>query len=308
MKKIRRINFIGGKDISILSRRNHKNPPQKLIRLFKTLNNSYREKNYENCYIQIRTILNHIPSIFGFSNIDELISQIKNEKSVLKSSVKRIHETFKNLADDELHKQASKFELRKGNREVLDNHKSDLKILLEGISDQLLNNDFRDSRVQESTNKKTKNKLQLFEQYIEEEQWRSKNIDNKNIWICERDELFQIHEQNELNDFSNPWTTIYPHKNGSWNCSVYLMYNNNIIETFMLIYCDGGRVFFVMPDTDTADSKILEPNPKYYWVIDSLKYKLNKFLIDAKEKANLGEFDSLGTVARRSKIEIRANY
>lgn len=150
--------------------------------------------------------------------------------------------------------------------------------------------------------------LQIFEEYIKNEKWYKEFVNNKEIWICEKDNLYQIHERDDRDEFSEPWTQVYPDKLGSGQSSVDLVYNNNHIKRFTFIYCDGGRINVVMPEVEADSNNFWEGKDAlngsykdigYFWVSDSLGVQLTRLI------GSFYIYKNIEGVANRSHIEMR---
>lgn len=281
-----RNNYIDPRLIAALRKCSEK-PPVKLIEHCVSLNNSYKNKNYTTVAIVIRGVLDYIPTVFGFANTVQVYSELQGKKT-FKEALKLLDQTTRNLADDGLHSPARKDETLKVSKLTLDNLQGNLAIVLDATAEQLKTNDLRDecnAKLAEQRAvkpKRQKSQLETFEDYIVNKQWSEQEIDGNTVWICESDNLYQIHVRSGHDEFSEPWTQIYPDTNGSGKYSVDLVYGGTIIKRFTFIYCDGGRINVVMPElyvppkhripykdfNDHTDYR------QFRWHKDSLGYKL----------------------------------
>lgn len=84
----------------------------KLIRLCEELNNAYRSESYLSVGMIGRTILHHIPPLFGLKNFDEVASNYGGPKDhrSFKGSMAHLAVSLKNIADGLLHTQIRKKE------------------------------------------------------------------------------------------------------------------------------------------------------------------------------------------------------
>jgi hypothetical protein len=259
--------------------------------------------------------MDYIPTIFSFDNCTNLVAQIKGNVT-FKKSLKELDTAIRNVADDVMHNPAKKQEYMKVTKQTIDNQQGNLLIVLESVIKQLQSMDLRDNgnKLIESKSlipkeKPYKTQLEIFEDYIENEEWYEEDIDHKHIWICKKDNLYQIHEGDDYDDFSEPWTQVYPDSLGSGKNKVLLYYNNNLIKNFTFIYCDGGRINVVLPrreinhNNNLWEGKDLQggtyKNVTFYWEKNSLGYKLTQLI------GSFYIYDSIEGVARISKIEIR---
>lgn len=143
-------------------------------------------------------------------------------------------------------------------------------------------------------NSETTHNLKTFERYLEEYRWNKEFIEQKEVWICEYDNLYQI-EIGERNDnFTEAWTKVYPASNESWQKPVYLKIGGNHIKQLLFVAMDGGRIFVPLPEINSNNDQI-----SYYWERNSLEFKVGRIV---------GEYyiyNSLEGIAERSKIEIK---
>lgn len=117
------------------------------------------------------------------------------------------------------------------------------------------------------------NTLQQFEYLLDAALWKREHIDHQNVWICQDDNLFQIVEGLEIDDFTESWTTVYPDKMGSSKHSVYLKINNVIIKQLLFVSCDGGRINVVIPNRSYESEEM-----EYYWYENSLEFKVMRLI------------------------------
>ncbi|MDB5179426.1 MAG: hypothetical protein JWN12_58 [Candidatus Saccharibacteria bacterium] len=266
-------------------------PPVKLIEHCNSLNNSYKKQNYTTVAILIRGVLDYVPTIFGFANTAQVYSELSGKKT-FKDALRQLDQASRNLADDGLHSPARKDETLKVSKLTVDNLQGNLAIVLAETAQQLRTKDLRDegnAKLAEQRAvkpKRQKSQLETFEDYIVTKNWTEQEIDGDTVWICESDNLYQIYKRGDYDEFSEPWTKVYPDSNGSGKYSVDLVYNGTIIKRFTFIYCDGGRISVVMPELYVApefrmpnkDMDDKTDHREYFWEKDSLKYKLMKLI------------------------------
>lgn len=316
MKKLKnllnnRSNYVDTSLITALQTCSDK-PPVKLIEHCNSLNNSYKKQNYTTVAIVIRGVLDYIPTIFGFANTAQVYSELQGKKT-FKNALRQLDQASRNLADDGLHSPARKDETLKVSKLTVDNLQGNLNIVLDATAEQLRLNDLRDegndklAKQQAIKPKRQKSQLETFEDYIVNKNWTEREIDGDTVWICESDNLYQIHKRGDYDEFSEPWTQVYPDKNGSGKYSVDLVYAGTIIERITFIYCDGGRISVVMPELYVAPEHRV-PNVdwddktdyrEFFWEKNSLKYKLMQLI---------GSFYIYNTpegVAKHSNIQIK---
>lgn len=262
-------------------------PPVKLIEHCISLNNNYKNKNYTTVAILVRGILDYIPTIFSFANTAQVYSGLKGKRT-FKNALKELDQASRNLADDGLHTPARKDETLKVSKITVDNLLGNLNIVLSETVEQLRTNDLRDEGNKKLIEqnivkpKRQKSQLDKFEDYIANKNWSQQEIDGTTVWICEDDNLYQIHERRSYGEFSEPWTRVYPDRNGSGKYDVDLVYAGTIVKRFLFVYCDGGRINVVLPEIFIPEKYKL-PNRiigdgkdyrEFYWVKNSLEYKL----------------------------------
>lgn len=287
-------------------------PPVKLIEHCNSLNNSYKKRNYTTVAIVIRGVLDYIPTIFGFANTTQVYSELQGKRT-FKDALKQLDQASRNLADDGLHSPARKDETLKVSKLTVDNLQGNLAIVLSETAAQLRTKDLRDdgnAKLDEQRAvkpKRQKSQLETFEDYIVNKQWTEQELDGDTVWICETDNLYQIHSRGDYDEFSEPWTQVYPDKNGSGKHSVDLVYAGTIIKRFTFIYCDGGRISVVMPELYIAPEHRI-PNKdwndktdyrEYIWEKDSIKFKLMKLI------GSFYIYNSPEGVAKHSNIKIK---
>ena len=119
---------------------------------------------------------------------------------------------------------------------------------------------------------KDRNNLKHFEDLVEKAQWKKEFIDHKEIWVCEKDNTFQIEIGECGGDFQESWVEVYPDRNGQ-RYPVYLKINNTTIKELAFIACDGGRIFVPMPERRLENEHIV-----FSWRLNSLPLKVCKII------------------------------
>ncbi len=102
----------------------------KLIRICEELNSNWRENNYISVIALVRTILHHVPPLFGFTNFEQVANNYNGGISFKKAMLNLLNSS-KNIADHHLHSQAQKNEVLPNNSQV--DFKSELDFLLAEI-------------------------------------------------------------------------------------------------------------------------------------------------------------------------------
>jgi len=79
-----------------------------LCQLCLELNTSWTNGNYMSITMQVRTILNFVPPIFGLSNFAEVANNYSGGGKSFKKQMQFLNDSLKNIADRQLHLQAKK--------------------------------------------------------------------------------------------------------------------------------------------------------------------------------------------------------
>jgi len=104
----------------------------KLIKLCEEINDNYQRKNFLSVGMIGRTILNHVPPIFGFNNFEEIANNYGTSKnSSFKKNMSHLNSSLKNIADSYLHLQIRKKESLPNEIQV--DFKQDIDVLLAEI-------------------------------------------------------------------------------------------------------------------------------------------------------------------------------
>lgn len=83
----------------------------KLIKLCEELNNAATNKNYLSVPIIVRTIIDHIPPIFGFSTFSEVANNYSGGTRSFKESMLNFNNSLRKIADNNTHSQAREKEV-----------------------------------------------------------------------------------------------------------------------------------------------------------------------------------------------------
>lgn len=102
----------------------------RLIRLCEEINVAYQNKCYMTIAMVLRSIIDHVPPIFGLSKFSEVANNYSGTKS-FKDSMKLLHQSLRNVADSHLHVQIRRKETLPVFTQV--NFKADLDFLLSEI-------------------------------------------------------------------------------------------------------------------------------------------------------------------------------
>src|SRR3990170_371905 len=132
--------------------------------------------------------------------------------------------------------------------------------------------------------------LKNFEKFIETEEWQKEFINNKEIWICQKDNTYQIEHGENDREFKEDWTIGYPDKS-SYCSSVYLKIGGVRIKELSFVSLDGGRIFVPVPEIAQENDRRI-----YLWNKNSLEYKIGKVI------GTFYIYESLEGIGRRSNI------
>jgi hypothetical protein len=75
---------------------------KRLIRMCEELNSSYEDGSYIACSMLVRSIVDHVPPIFGYKSFAEVASNYAGSKS-FRASMSHLDRSLRNLADGNLH-------------------------------------------------------------------------------------------------------------------------------------------------------------------------------------------------------------
>lgn len=284
---------------------NIKNNPVKLIELCNGININYSKKVYIGVIIFTRAILDYIPPIYGFYETHQIYSNLKEQKT-FKKILKALNESTRLIADDLLHNQASLNELINVDIKSCDLIKDNLSAVLSNVFKQLKNNDLRDTRIREKMRQQEpKSQFELFKKYIKDQNnWSKEFINNNEIWIYSKDNLYQICRVDGRENFSEPWTQVWPDSRGSGKYSVDLRYNGTPIKQYTVIYFDGGREDIILPKVEIDNNKnYWEGKDVYGGSYKNVNYYIEKNSVEYDLSSLIGS--DVERVSRRSHIEIR---
>jgi hypothetical protein len=135
--------------------------------------------------------------------------------------------------------------------------------------------------------------IEKFEYLLESAHWDKEFIDEKEVWICKKNPLYQVEECDDHSDFTEQWTQVYPDKFGSGKFSVNLKIWGVTVKQLTFVFCDGGRISVPVPRMKVVNDQLL-----YYWVENSIEFKLGQKI------GNFYIYGDLQGIAAMSKIEI----
>lgn len=138
------------------------------------------------------------------------------------------------------------------------------------------------------------NNIKTFEKHVTESSWSEEFIGNRQVWICDNDNAFQIEVDDESKEFTEEWTKVFPDNNGSGKHEVFLSINGTRIKSHIFVWADGGRILVPLPKIESRNDEII-----YYWERNSLDFKIGKII------GNFYIHKNMEGVAKMTKIEIR---
>jgi hypothetical protein len=144
-----------------------------------------------------------------------------------------------------------------------------------------------------STQPEIENTFSGFQQLVENATWSKELIEDKDVYACDDNALFQIVLEDNSEEFSEPWTQVYPDRNGSGKYDVSLKINGVTIKQLIFVWCDGGRIRVPLPRI-----KIVGDQRVFYWEANSLEFKIGKLI------GNFYIYEDIEGIARMSNIEI----
>jgi hypothetical protein len=103
----------------------------KLIRLLRELNVAHSNDAYFTCGVLARAVIDHVPPIFGQTTFSEVANNYAGTKS-FKTSMRRLNDSLRNLADSYLHVQIRKIESLPTHVQV--DFRAELDLLLSEVS------------------------------------------------------------------------------------------------------------------------------------------------------------------------------
>lgn len=135
--------------------------------------------------------------------------------------------------------------------------------------------------------------IEAFKILLENTSWRKELIDHKEVWVCDKDNTYQIEIGEPSGEFHEKWTQVYPDRQNVSGYLVYLKINNTIIKELTFVSCDGGRIFVPLPELQSEGGQTV-----YIWRKDSLPYKVCQVV------GHYYIYKTIEGVARMSKISI----
>lgn len=139
----------------------------------------------------------------------------------------------------------------------------------------------------------TDKNIETFKNLVENASWRKELIKHKEVWICDKDNTFQIEVGEPDGEFREKWTQVYPDTQNVSGYPVYLRINNTTIKELAFVSCGGGRIFVPLPELQSEGNQTV-----YIWKINSLQYKVCQII------GQYYIYQNIEGIARMSKIRI----
>lgn len=133
-----------------------------------------------------------------------------------------------------------------------------------------------------------------FEKMLRSSNWVKEHINNNEVWICEKNNTFQIHINEDLRSFKEKWTSVFSDQNASM-FYINLTINGIIIKSLPFISADGGRYTLPLPEVD-----FFENQPGFYWSPNSVEVKIAEII------GNFYRYKSIKEVAEFTKIKLHS--
>ena len=131
-----------------------------------------------------------------------------------------------------------------------------------------------------------------FERMLRTSQWRKENIGHDEIWICERNNTFQIHMCDDHRDFKEAWTSVFSSQNTTL-FHINLTIGGTIVKSLPFINADGGNYTLPLPEL-----AVINNAHSFYWSPNSVEVKVAEII------GNFYRHKSIKEVAEFTKIEL----
>jgi hypothetical protein len=131
-----------------------------------------------------------------------------------------------------------------------------------------------------------------FERMLRTSNWKKEHIGHGEIWVCEKNNTFQIHMCDDDREFKESWTSVFPDQNTTM-FHVNLTIGGTIVKSLPFISADGGRYTLPLPELAVIDGK-----PSFFWSSNSVEVRVAEII------GNFYRYGSLGEVAEFTKVEL----
>lgn len=139
------------------------------------------------------------------------------------------------------------------------------------------------------------NTLANFERLLTEAAWEKVHINDKEVWICQSDNTYQIQRGESSHSYVERWTTVYPDSSAT-AYPVYLKIASAVVKELTFVHMDGFRIF--VPMTEVRPCGPGGRQSEFFWNVNSLRVRVCNII---------GEYyihDNLAGVAAMSRVAI----
>ena len=103
--------------------------------------------------------------------------------------------------------------------------------------------------------------------------WVHEFFGNREVWISEVDNMFQMEVGEMDEDFDESWTQRFPDREHTFTFPVTLKVQGVEIKQLTFVFCDGGRILVPMPKT-----KMVGEKRHFQYNSNSLEYKVGQII------------------------------
>jgi hypothetical protein len=140
-----------------------------------------------------------------------------------------------------------------------------------------------------------RNTLRYFRHLLDTSEWQKEHIGNRECWIAQSNNTYQIERGERGDDFEESWTKVHPNPDSA-RYPVFLKIGDTVIKELTFVAVDEGRIFVPMPEVEANNEQ-----PRYFWVEGSLEMQVCRII------GKYYVYKSVERVAKRSGIEIRSD-
>ena len=141
---------------------------------------------------------------------------------------------------------------------------------------------------------RSKNTLADFEERLVSDKWSKTHVGQREVWMCDADNTFQIHESDDNRPFNEQWTNGFPDPSSTAS-EIILKIGPTVIHEVTFVSLDGRRIFVPMPELrGRGDSDDVQ----FVWSRSSLELKLCSVI------GQYYIYDDLAGIARRTDVRI----
>ena len=124
--------------------------------------------------------------------------------------------------------------------------------------------------------------------------WRNEHIGHSEVWVCEDNNTFQIHQCDDDRDFSETWTKVFPDQSTKM-FHINLMIGSTIVKSLPFISADGGRYTLPLPEL-----ALINGSQSFHWSPNSVEVRVAEII------GNFYRYSSIKAVAEFTKIELHS--